>query len=70
MAVPLAHAPADTPGLLNRPEEERNAMERLTLACLQHLPTMVLFVSDLTGDCGTSVANQWRIRSACYQAAV
>ena len=37
-------------------------MERLTLACLQHLPTAVLFVTDLTGDCGTSVAHQWLIR--------
>jgi hypothetical protein len=53
---------ADTPGLLNRPEADRNAMERLTLACLQHLPTCVLFVADLTGECGTSVASQWRIR--------
>ena len=37
-------------------------MERLTLACLRHLPTAVLFVADLTGECGTSVASQWRIR--------
>ncbi len=37
-------------------------MERLTLACLQHLPTAVLFVADLTGQCGTSAADQWRIR--------
>lgn len=39
-------------------------MERLTLASLQHLPTAVLFVADLTGECGTSVADQWRIRWA------
>ena len=52
----------DTPGLLDRPDDERNAMERLTLAALQHLPTAVLFVMDLTGQCGTSVAAQWRIR--------
>lgn len=44
-------------------------MERLTLACLQHLPTAVLFVADLTGACGTTVANQWAIRypnCSCY----
>ena len=52
----------DTPGLLDRPEGERNAMERLTLAALEHLPTAVLFVADLTGECGTSVRDQWRIR--------
>lgn len=33
----------DTPGLLNRKDEERNAMERLTLASLQYLPTAVRF---------------------------
>lgn len=52
----------DTPGLLRRPEEERNAMERLTLAALAYLPTAAVFVTDLTGDCGTSVADQWAIR--------
>lgn len=59
---PLPPLPADTPGLLNRAEADRNAMERLTLACLQHLPTAVLFIADLTGECGTSVGDQWRIR--------
>ena len=29
----------DTPGLLDRPEEDRNEMERLTYASLAHLPT-------------------------------
>eukprot|EP00884_Botryococcus_braunii_P021816 jgi/Botrbrau1/8318/Bobra.0081s0007.1 len=57
------HQVTDTPGLLNRPEDERNAMEELTLACLEHLPTSVLFVMDPTGDCGTSLADQWAIRS-------
>lgn len=52
----------DTPGLLRRPEDERNAMERLTLAALAHLPTAAVFVVDLTGSCGTSVADQWAIR--------
>ena len=37
-------------------------MERLTLACMAHLPTSVLFIMDLTGQCGTSVAAQWDIR--------
>ncbi len=52
----------DTPGLLARPDPERNAMERLTLATLLHLPTSVVFVADLTGQCGTSVGKQWAIR--------
>ena len=53
----------DTPGLLERPLSERNAMERLTLACLNHLPSAVLFVLDLTAQCGTSVQDQLTIRS-------
>lgn len=52
----------DTPGLLNRRDEDRNAMELLTLASLQHLPTAVMFVMDLTAECGTSVQNQLEIR--------
>ena len=37
-------------------------MERLTLAALAHLPTAAVFVADLTGTCGTSVADQWAVR--------
>lgn len=43
-------------------------MERLTLACMAHLPSSVLFVMDLTGQCGTSVAAQWDIRQDLKQA--
>lgn len=53
----------DTPGLLSRSDEFRNKMELLTLAALQHLPTSVVFVADLTEDCGTCVREQWNIRS-------
>mmetsp|Transcript_12095 Transcript_12095/g.33988 ORF Transcript_12095/g.33988 Transcript_12095/m.33988 type:complete len:462 (-) Transcript_12095:356-1741(-) len=56
------HQITDTPGLLARGDEERNAMEMLTLASLEHLPTLVIFVADLTEECGTSARNQWRIR--------
>lgn len=34
----------DSPGLLVRPDEERNTMEALTLAAMQHLPTAVMYV--------------------------
>ncbi|BDA42683.1 probable nucleolar GTP-binding protein 1 [Coccomyxa sp. Obi] len=57
------HQVTDTPGLLNRAEEDRNAMERLTVACMAFLPTSVLFVMDLTGQCGTSPSAQWQIRA-------
>lgn len=42
----------DTPGLLDRPEVERNEMERLTYASMAHLPTAVIFVIDPTGLAG------------------
>nr|CAD1820782.1 unnamed protein product [Ananas comosus var. bracteatus] len=49
----------DTPGLLRRHEDDRNNIERLTLAVLSHLPTAVLFVHDLSGECGTSPDDQF-----------
>ncbi|KAG8046551.1 hypothetical protein GUJ93_ZPchr0008g13925 [Zizania palustris] len=49
----------DTPGLLTRDDDERNNIERLTLAVLSHLPIAVLYVHDLSEDCGTSVADQF-----------
>jgi len=39
-------------------EEDCNAMERLTLACMAHLPTLLLSVIDLNEQCGTSMAAQ------------
>ena len=42
----------DTPGLLDRPEEDRNEMEKLTFASLLHLPTAVIFVIDPSGLSG------------------
>ncbi|XP_076913516.1 nucleolar GTP-binding protein 1-like [Bidens hawaiensis] len=51
----------DTPGILRRRDEDRNNLEKLTLAVLEHLPTAVLFVHDLTGECGTSPSDQYLI---------
>lgn len=56
------HQVTDTPGLLNRPHCERNAMELLTLSTIRHLPTTVVYVMDLTEECGTSVKDQLEIR--------
>ena len=56
----------DTPGLLDRPEDERNEMERLTFASLAHLPTAVIFVIDATGLSGerlSSVQAQLNVRN-------
>lgn len=58
----VAHQVTDTPGLLRRPDEDRNRMERLTLAAIQHLPAVVLFVMDPTELCGTEWDDQVAIR--------
>ena len=42
----------DTPGVLDRAEDERNPMEGLTLAAVEHLPSAVVFVMDLSGTSG------------------
>jgi hypothetical protein len=39
-------------GLLDRPVEERNEMEKLTFASMEFLPTAVIFVIDPTGLSG------------------
>ena len=55
----------DSPGLLVRPDEERNEMEALTLAAMQHLPTAVCYVMDLSGSAGdkcSSIQDQLLLR--------
>ncbi|KAK3265928.1 hypothetical protein CYMTET_25422, partial [Cymbomonas tetramitiformis] len=56
------HVVTDTPGLLNRNEEDRNTMEALTIASIEHLPTSVMFVLDATALCGTTLSDQLAIR--------
>ncbi|KAL4296605.1 hypothetical protein GQ457_12G008150 [Hibiscus cannabinus] len=51
----------DTPGLLKRCDEDRNNLEMLTLAVLSHLPTAILYVHDLSGECGMSPSDQFMI---------
>jgi len=55
----------DSPGLLVRPDNKRNEMEALTLAAMQHLPTAVMYVMDLSGGAGdkcSSVEDQLLLR--------
>jgi nucleolar GTP-binding protein len=55
----------DTPGLLNRTEEHRNEMEKLTFASLKDLPTAVIFVIDpsgLSGEQHSSLEAQLAVR--------
>lgn len=61
------HIVTDTPGLINRAAEERNKIELLTIATLEHLPTCVVFVTDLSGLSGTSIYDQLELRATLYE---
>lgn len=51
----------DTPGLLDRPLEERNEIERQTMAALNHLQGVVLYILDPSDHCGYPLQSQLRL---------
>ena len=52
----------DTPGLLDRPADERNDIERQAISALTHLADAVVFLVDASGDCGYPVDVQLELR--------
>lgn len=48
----------DTPGLLDRPLEERNTIEMTAVTALAHLRCAVLYLVDASEACGYSLAQQ------------
>jgi nucleolar GTP-binding protein len=48
----------DTPGLLDRELEERNAIERQAILALKYLTHVILFVIDPTETCGYTLEKQ------------
>ena len=54
----------DTPGLLDRPPQERNDIERQAVSALAHLADAVLFFVDASGDCGYPTDVQLALRDA------
>ena len=52
----------DTPGLLDRPEAERNAIERQAVSALTHLADCVLVFVDPSGTCGYELDDQLELR--------
>lgn len=53
----------DTPGLLDRTNEERNAIEKQALNALVYVADLVLFVIDASENCGYSVDAQMKLRA-------
>jgi nucleolar GTP-binding protein len=54
----------DTPGLLDRPESERNEIERQAASAIEHLADVVLFLVDASENCGYPLADQLDLRDA------
>ena len=52
----------DTPGVLDRPAEERNAIESQAVSALVHLADAVVFVADASGNCGYPLTAQLELR--------
>ena len=51
----------DTPGLLDRPGEMRNQIEKKALAALNHLATAILFIVDPTETSGYEIEKQFAL---------
>lgn len=48
----------DTPGILDRPLEDRNTIEMQSITALAHLRAAVLYLVDVSEQCGYSLAQQ------------
>lgn len=53
----------DTPGLLDRPIEKRNRIERRAILALRHLADVIIFVIDPTETCGFQLEKQLSLLS-------
>jgi nucleolar GTP-binding protein len=53
----------DTPGLLDRPADERNPIESQAVSALTHAADAVLVFLDPTGECGYPLSAQWDLHA-------
>jgi len=51
----------DTPGILDRPAEERNQIERQALSAIVNVASVILFILDPSEHCGYSMEMQLRL---------
>jgi nucleolar GTP-binding protein len=58
---PIRYQVLDTPGLLDRPPEARNDIERKAAAALRHVAHVIVFLLDPTETCGTTLEDQERL---------
>jgi len=54
----------DTPGLLDRPPEDRNEIESQAVSALEHLADSVLVMVDASAECGYPLEAQLELRDA------
>ena len=57
----------DTPGLLDRPADERNDVEAQAVSALEHLADAVLVLVDASGQCGYPLEVQLALRDALVE---
>ncbi|KAF7233432.1 hypothetical protein EG68_10117 [Paragonimus skrjabini miyazakii] len=48
----------DTPGVLDRPLDEHNTIEMLSITALAHLQAAVIYIMDLSEQCGYTISQQ------------
>eukprot|EP01091_Cochliopodium_minus_P014133 TRINITY_DN4737_c0_g1_i1.p1 TRINITY_DN4737_c0_g1~~TRINITY_DN4737_c0_g1_i1.p1 ORF type:complete len:664 (-),score=195.33 TRINITY_DN4737_c0_g1_i1:76-2067(-) len=51
----------DTPGILDRPLEERNTIEMQAITAMAHLRAAILFFIDISSTCGHNIAAQFKL---------
>ncbi len=53
----------DTPGLLDRPFKKRNIIEKQAILAIRHLAKLILFIFDVSEECGYTVVEQEKLFS-------
>lgn len=51
----------DTPGLLDRPLEKRNPIEKQAILALKHLANVIIFIFDISETCGFTREEQLKV---------